>query len=45
MEIKEIKDNYYFETLSPEHALSDFDCGDDELNEFLKDALIHKKQG
>ena len=44
MKIKEIKDNYYFETLSSEHDLRDFDCGDDELNEFLKkDALIQQK--
>jgi hypothetical protein len=43
MEIKEIKENYYFETLTGEHDLSDFDCGDDDLNEFLKnDALTQQ---
>ena len=40
MKIEEIKDNYYFETLTSKHDLSDFDCGDEELNDFLKnDAL------
>lgn len=40
MNIQEIIDNYYFETLNEKHDLSDFDCGDDDLNDFLKnDAL------
>lgn len=40
MKNKEIKENYYFETLTDEHDLSNFDCGDDDLNDFLKnDAL------
>ena len=40
MKIEYIKQNYYFETLSEDHDLSDFDCGDEDLNDFLKnDAL------
>ena len=40
MKIKDIIENYYFETLNENHDLSDFDCGDEDLNEFLKkDAL------
>lgn len=40
MKIKEIKDNYHFENLTEEHDLSEFDCGDEDLNDFLKtDAL------
>ena len=40
MKIEYIKQNYYFETLSENHDLSDFDCGDEDLNDFLKnDAL------
>lgn len=45
MKIKEIKDNYYFETLHENHDLNDFDCGDEDLNEFLKkDALNQQKE-
>ena len=41
MEIKYIKENYYFETLSEKHDLDNLDCGDNDLNDFLKnDALI-----
>lgn len=36
MEIEDIKKNYYFETLTSEHDLSEFDCGDEDLNDFLK---------
>lgn len=43
MKIKEIKNNYYFETLSDEHDLSHFDCGDDELNKFLKDDALSQQ--
>lgn len=40
MEIKYIKENYYFETLSEKHDLDNLDCGDNDLNDFLKnDAL------
>ena len=40
MKIKEIKENYYFETLTENHDVTHFDCGDDDLNDFLKnDAL------
>lgn len=45
MKIEDIKDNYFFETLSENHDLSDFNCGDDDLNDFLKnDALIQQKE-
>ena len=45
MKIEYIKQNYYFETLNENHDLSDFDCGDEDLNEFLKnDALIQQKE-
>ena len=45
MKIEDIKNNYYFETLSEEHDLSDFDCGDDDLNDFIKnDALAQQKE-
>ena len=36
MKIKEIKENYYFETLTENHDVTHFDCGDDDLNDFLK---------
>ena len=40
MKIEHVKENYYFETLTQNHDLSDFDCGDEDLNDFLKnDAL------
>lgn len=43
MKIKEIEDNYYFENLNEKHDLSDFDCGDKDLNDFLKnDALAQQ---
>lgn len=46
MTIKEIKDNYYFENLSDKHDLSEFDCGDNDLNDFLKnDALAQQNVG
>lgn len=45
MKIEDIKDNYYFETLNEKHNLSDFDCGDDDLNDFLKnDALAQQNE-
>ena len=38
-------DNYYFETLNENHDVSEFDCGDEDLNDFLKnDALAPKRQ-
>ena len=44
MKIEEIKDKYHFETLTEKHDLSNFDCGDIELNNFLKnDALTQQK--
>ena len=40
MDIEDIKEKYYFENLTDEHDLSEFDCGDEDLNDFLKnDAL------
>lgn len=45
MKIEDIKDNYYFETLTEKHDLTDFDCGDDDLNDFLKnDALAQQNE-
>ena len=45
MKIKDIKDNYYFETLTEEHDLSDFDCDDEDPNNFLKeDALPQQNE-
>ncbi|MBQ6100123.1 MAG: GNAT family N-acetyltransferase [Methanobrevibacter sp.] len=45
MKIKDIIDNYYFETLNETHDLSYFDCGDEELNDFLKnDALKQQNE-
>ncbi|WP_406533770.1 GNAT family N-acetyltransferase [Methanobrevibacter sp.] len=45
MKIKDIIENYYFETLNENHDLSDFDCGDEDLNGFLKkDALSQQKE-
>lgn len=44
MKIKDIKEKYYFENLTEEHDLSEFDCGDEDLNNFLKDdALTQQK--
>ena len=43
MKIEDIKENYYFETLTAEHDLSDFDCGDEELNNFLKDDALEQQ--
>lgn len=43
MKIEEIKEKYYFETLTSEHNLSDFDCGDEELNKFLKDDALNQQ--
>ena len=45
MKIEDIKENYYFETLTEKHDLSYFDCGDEDLNDFLKkDALTQQKE-
>lgn len=45
MNIEDIKQNYYFETLTQNHDLSEFDCGDEDLNDFLKnDALNQQKE-
>ena len=44
MDIDYIKENYYFEILSEEHDLSNFDCEDKDLTNFLKnDALKQQK--
>ncbi|WP_303372234.1 hypothetical protein [Methanobrevibacter sp.] len=43
MKIEDITNNYYFENLNENHAMNDFDCGDDDLNGFLKnDALTQQ---
>ena len=44
MDIEYIKDNYKFETLTEKHDLSNFECGSDDLNDFVKnDALIQQQ--
>lgn len=44
MDIEYIKDNYKFETLTEKHDLSNFECGSDDLNDFIKnDALIQQQ--
>ena len=40
MDIEDIKENYYFETLNENHDLSEFDCGDEDLNNFLKEDAL-----
>lgn len=43
MNSNHIKENYTFEKLSKEYNLNEFDCGDDDLNDFLKnDATIQQ---
>ena len=45
MKIEDVKENYYFETLNESHYLNDFDCGDEDLNDFLKnDALKQQNE-
>lgn len=45
MNFEDIIDNYHYEKLSPEHDLSDFSCGVEDLDEFLKkDALKEQKE-
>lgn len=45
MDIEYIKDHYYFETLTEEHDLSNFNCDSDDLNDFIKnDALDQQKE-
>lgn len=43
MKIKDIKENYYFENLTEKHDLSNFDCGDEDLNEFLKEDALSQQ--
>lgn len=44
MKIKYIKENYYFETLTSAHNLSDFSCESEDLTNFLiNDALNQQK--
>ena len=44
MDIEYIKDKYKFETLTEKHDLSNFECGSDDLNDFVKnDALIQQQ--
>ena len=44
MKIEDIKNNYYFETLNENHELNDFDCGDEDLNDFLKNDAINQQK-
>ncbi|MDL2246994.1 hypothetical protein LJB96_05210 [Methanobrevibacter sp. OttesenSCG-928-K11] len=45
MDSEYIKENYIFEKLSSKHELSNFNCGDDELNDFLiNDALCQQSE-
>ena len=44
MNIKYIKDNYYFETLSHEHDLSNFVCDSNDLTDFLKNDALTQQQ-
>lgn len=45
MKFKDKKCDFKIELLNQCHNLSSFDCGDDDLNEFLKkDAFIEQKK-
>ena len=44
MDSKEIIENYHYEKLSAEHDLSDFSCGVDDLDEFLKDYALREQE-
>lgn len=45
MKFKDKKCDFKIELLNQYHNLSSFDCGDDDLNEFLKkDAFIEQKK-
>ncbi len=41
---KEIIENYHYEKLSTKHDLSDFSCGVDDLDEFLKDDALRQQE-
>ena len=43
MKIERIKENYYFKNLSEEDDVSDFDCGDEDLNDFLKNDALEQQ--
>lgn len=45
MKFKDHEENFKIQLLNPDHNLSNFDCGDEDLNEFLKnDALLEQKK-
>ena len=44
MNIKYIKDNYYFETLTEKHDTSNFKTSNTDLNEFLINDALYKQK-
>ena len=44
MDIEYIKNNFYFETLSSKHALSNFKCASDDLNDFIKNDALRQQE-
>lgn len=44
MNIEYIKNNYRFETLTPDHDLTGFECESQDLNEFLKKDALKQQQ-
>lgn len=44
MDIEYIKNNYRFETLTPDHDLTGFECDSEDLNEFLKKDALKQQQ-
>ena len=45
MNIKYIKENYYFETLNETHDLSNFNSSSSDLNDFLKNDALKLQEG
>ena len=43
MDIEYIKNNFYFETLSSKHDLSNFKCASDDLNDFIKNDALRQQ--
>ena len=44
MDIEYIKNNFYFETLSSKHDLSNFKCASDDLNDFIKNDALRQQE-
>ena len=44
MNTKAIIDNYHYEKLSKNHDLSNFSCGVDDLDEFLKQRALKEQE-